>query len=50
VLGPLVFTLSVAITGSSRTAVLVIILFFVAGAWILSLVDEEEGVRAAREG
>ena len=50
VLGPLVFTLSVAITGSSRTAVLVIILFFVAGAWVLSLVDEEEGVRAAREG
>jgi UMF1 family MFS transporter len=46
VLGPLVFTLSVAITGSSRTAVLVILLFFIAGAWVLSLVDEEEGMRA----
>jgi UMF1 family MFS transporter len=48
VLGPLVFTLSVALTGSSRSAVLVILLFFVAGAWVLSLVDEEEGMRAAR--
>jgi hypothetical protein len=38
----------VAITGSSRSAVLVILLFFVAGAWVLSLVDEEEGMRAAR--
>jgi UMF1 family MFS transporter len=50
VLGPLVFTVSVAITGSSRSAVLAILLFFVAGAWLLSVVDEEEGVRAAREG
>jgi MFS transporter, UMF1 family len=47
VLGPLVFTLSVAITGSSRSAVLAILLFFVAGAWLLSLVDEQEGVLAA---
>jgi len=50
VLGPMVFTLSVAITGSSRSAVLVILGFFVAGAWVLSLVDEKEGERAAREG
>jgi MFS transporter, UMF1 family len=48
VLGPLVFTLSVAITGSSRSAVLAILLFFVAGAWLLSLVDEEAGIRAAQ--
>ena len=48
VLGPAVFGLSVAITGSSRSAVLAILLFFVAGAWLLSLVDEEEGVRAAK--
>ena len=47
VLGPLVFTLSVALTGSSRSAVLAIFVFFVAGAWLLSLVDEQEGVRAA---
>ena len=48
VLGPLVFTLSVAITGSSRSAVLVILAFFVAGAWLLTYVDEEAGVRAAQ--
>jgi UMF1 family MFS transporter len=48
VLGPLVFTLSVLITGSSRFAVLFIITFFAAGAALLSFVDEEEGMRAAR--
>ncbi len=50
VLGPAVFTLSVALTGSSRSAVLAILLFFVAGAALLTLVDEEEGMRAVREG
>lgn len=47
VLGPLVFTLSVLITGSSRVAVLFIIVFFAAGALQLSRVDEAEGMRAA---
>lgn len=47
ILGPLVFTLSVALTGSSRTAVLFIIVFFAAGAVLLSKVDEKEGMRAA---
>ena len=47
VLGPLVFTLSVLMTGSSRFAVLFIITFFAAGAGLLALVDEEEGMRAA---
>ena len=50
VLGPAVFTVSVTLTGSSRSAVLAILLFFVAGGWLLSLVDEVAGVRAAREG
>jgi UMF1 family MFS transporter len=50
VLGPLVFTLSVAITGSSRFAVLFIIAFFAAGAVLLSKVDEEAGIEAARAG
>jgi UMF1 family MFS transporter len=49
VLGPLVFTVSVTLTGSSRSAVLAILLFFVAGAWLLSLVNEDEGVRVARD-
>jgi flagellar biogenesis protein FliO len=30
--------------------VLAILGFFVAGAWLLSRVDEAEGIRAAREG
>lgn len=47
VLGPLVFTISIAVTGSSRTAVLFIVFFFAAGAAILARVDEKEGVRAA---
>jgi UMF1 family MFS transporter len=48
VLGPLVFTLSVLMTGSSRFAVLFIITFFAAGAALLALVDEEAGLRAAQ--
>jgi UMF1 family MFS transporter len=50
ILGPAIFTLSVVVTGSSRNAVLFVILFFVAGAWLLSLVNVEEGERVAREG
>jgi UMF1 family MFS transporter len=47
VLGPLVFTASVLLTGSSRFAVLFIVTFFIAGGLLLTLVDEEEGMRAA---
>lgn len=50
VLGPGVFTLSVIITGSSRSGVLVIVLFFVAGGLLLRMVDEEEGRRIADVG
>ena len=49
VLGPLVFTLSVALTGSSRSAVLAIVLFFAAGGALLSRVDVAAGERAARD-
>jgi UMF1 family MFS transporter len=48
VLGPLVFTLSVTLTGSSHAAILAILGFFVAGAWVLSLVNEDEGIKAAQ--
>ena len=48
ILGPLVFTLSGALTGSSRSAVLGMIAFFVAGGWLLSRVDVAAGERAAR--
>ena len=50
ILGPLVFTVSGALTGSSRSAVLGMIAFFVAGGWLLSRVDVEEGERIARAG
>ena len=48
VLGPLVFTISVTLTGNSHAAIIAILGFFVAGAWVLSLVDEEAGIRAAQ--
>jgi UMF1 family MFS transporter len=48
VLGPIVFTLSGMLTGSSRSAVLGMIAFFVVGGWLLSRVDVEAGERAAR--
>jgi MFS transporter, UMF1 family len=47
VLGPLVFWISVTVTGSSRTAVLFIVVFFIAGATLLSLVDEKAQPTAA---
>ena len=50
VLGPLVFLLSVTLTGSSKAAIIAILGFFVAGAWVLSMVDEEAGTLAAQTG
>lgn len=47
IFGPALFTISVMATGSSRTAILAIVGLFIAGALVLSLVDEEEGTRAA---
>jgi UMF1 family MFS transporter len=49
ILGPMVFAATVRLTGSSRTAILSIVLFFVAGALVLSRVDVEAGMRAARD-
>jgi MFS transporter, UMF1 family len=48
VFGPLIFTISVVITGNSKSAILAILGLFVAGAFVLSKVDEKEGERAAR--
>jgi UMF1 family MFS transporter len=47
IFGPALFTISVMVTGSSRAAILAIIGLFIAGAYVLSLVNEEEGTRAA---
>ena len=49
ILGPLTFVLAVATTGSTRAAILSIIVFFVAGAALLARVDVEAGKRAAQE-
>ena len=47
IFGPALFTISVMATGSSRAAILAIIGLFIAGAFVLSMVNEEEGIRAA---
>jgi MFS transporter, UMF1 family len=49
IFGPLLFSITIATTGSSRNAILGVIIFFVAGALILSRVDVDEGRRMARE-
>ena len=48
ILGPLVFALTIALTGSSRNAILSVIAFFAVGGALLWRVDVEEGQRAAR--
>ncbi|MDH3539980.1 MAG: MFS transporter [Acidimicrobiia bacterium] len=47
-IGPLVFFGAVQVFGSSRPAVLAIIVFFIAGGLLLRAVDVEEGRRVAR--
>ena len=47
IFGPAIFTISVMLTGTSKSAMVAILGLFVAGAWVLSLVDEAEGERAA---
>src|SRR5690606_30489265 len=47
--GPLTFGIAILLTGSSRTAILSIIVFFVVGALLLATVDVDEGRRVARE-
>ncbi len=49
VFGPLLFSLTIAATGSSRNAILGVIIFFGAGALILTRVDVTAGRRMARD-
>jgi UMF1 family MFS transporter len=49
IFGPALFALTISLTGSSRNAILSVILFFAVGALLLWKVDVEEGQRAARE-
>jgi UMF1 family MFS transporter len=49
VMGSALFALMITLTGSSRPAALGLVVFFVAGGAVLSLVDVERGQRAARQ-
>ena len=48
ILGPLLFAVASQLSGSSRVAILSVLIFFVLGAWLLTMVDEQEGAAAAR--
>jgi UMF1 family MFS transporter len=49
ILGPAIFAATIAATGSSRNAILSVIVFFVVGGALLSRVNVDEGRRMARE-
>lgn len=48
ILGPAFFAAAIQVTGSSRQAIVTVVVFFVAGAFLLRLVDVEAGRRVAR--
>jgi UMF1 family MFS transporter len=48
IFGPAVFAVTVHVTGSSRNAILSVIVFFIVGAALLARVNVEEGQRRAR--
>ena len=49
IFGPLLFSVTIAITGSSRNAILSVIAFFAVGAILLAFVDVDQGQKAARD-
>jgi UMF1 family MFS transporter len=49
IFGPAVFAATIAVTGSSRSAVLSVIAFFAVGAALLLAVDVEAGQQEARD-
>jgi UMF1 family MFS transporter len=49
VIGSLIFGFALTLTGSSRPAIVMLIVFFALGAFLLSKVDVERGRRQARE-
>lgn len=48
ILGPLAFAIAAQLAGSSRVAILTVVVFFIVGAWLLTLVDEKAGAAVAR--
>lgn len=49
IVGPLVFAVVSQIAGSSRLSIVSLIVFFIVGGFLLSRVDEKEGIRVAQE-
>jgi UMF1 family MFS transporter len=49
ILGPAVFGIVGMLTGSSRLSIISLVIFFVLGGFLLSRVDEQQGIRLARE-
>jgi UMF1 family MFS transporter len=49
ILGPLLFGVVSQVTGGSRLSIVSLVIFFIAGGFLLTRVDEQEGIRAARE-
>ena len=49
IVGPLLFAVIGQMTGSSRISIVALVIFFIIGAFVLSRVDEKEGIRVADE-
>jgi UMF1 family MFS transporter len=49
IVGPLLFAVIGQMTGSSRVSIVALVIFFIIGAFLLSRVDEQEGIRVADE-
>jgi UMF1 family MFS transporter len=48
IFGPAFFSVAILLTGSSRSALLSIIVFFLAGGWLLARVNVAQGQAEAR--
>jgi UMF1 family MFS transporter len=49
IVGPAIFALVGQLTGTSRLSIVSLVVFFVVGGLLLTQVDEQEGIRVARE-
>jgi len=49
ILGPLLFSATALIFGTSRLGIISLVVFFIGGAILLATVDEQEGIAIARE-
>jgi UMF1 family MFS transporter len=47
--GPLLFGIVSQVTGGSRLSIVALVIFFITGGFLLTLVDEQEGIRVARK-